>query len=435
MKKVLIVSPCFPPLNTADMQRVRLSLSFYKDNGWQPIVLTIDSQYINGVKDDLLLKTIPKDIKIHKVKAISFNKTSFFGLNNPGIRSIPYLYKKGLEIIRNEDISLVFFSTTSFHVLLLGRLWKRKTNVPYVIDMQDPWYSKIDYSENFNNSLKYRIDRKIHKCLESWTMKRADGIVSVSQTYIDTLKKRYRTLEFKPTRTITFGTSNTDFEVLKNNPQKNNFFSKNSDQIIGVYVGRGGKDMETSLSIIFKALQIGIKESPSVFKKIKLYFIGTNYAPGKLAKKTVEPVADKYKVSEYVEEYPERIPYFETLQILKESDFLIVPGSEDPQYSASKIYPYIMSEKPMISVFHKDSPVIKIISELNCGEYIQFALNSNLNSYSKELYLKFKKVLERIPFVASTDWSMFKKFTSEELTKRQCQLFNEVLTNNMKKYH
>ncbi len=427
MKRVLIISPYFPPLNAADMQRVRLSLPFYKEFGWEPIVLTIDQNYVEGVSDELLLKTFPDDIEVHKVKALSSNNKSFFGLNNPGIRAIPYLYKKGLEIIREKNISLVFFTTTSFHVLFLGRLWKKKVNVPYVIDMQDPWFSDTDYNRNFNISWKYKIDRQIHKHLEAWTMKRVGGVISVSDAYIDTLKKRYKTLDYKPTKTITFGASDIDFDVLEKNSHKNRFFSKNKDQIVGVYIGRAGSDMESSLSIIFKSLKIGLEKSPEIFKKIKLYFIGTDYAPTHLAKKTVEPVAEKFGVSDYVEEHTERIAYFESLQILKDSDFLIVPGSDEARYSASKIYPYIMSKKPMISVFHKDSPVIEIIRVLNCGEYIPFTPNSDLSHYSDDLFSKWKELLEKLPFIPSTNWQNFKKYTSKELTKKQCQLFDQVL--------
>ena len=33
MKRLLIISPNFPPLNAADMQRVRMSLPYFKDFG------------------------------------------------------------------------------------------------------------------------------------------------------------------------------------------------------------------------------------------------------------------------------------------------------------------------------------------------------------------------------------------------------------------
>jgi hypothetical protein len=42
MKKVLIISPNFPPVNGADMHRIRQSLPYVRAWGWQPGVLAVD---------------------------------------------------------------------------------------------------------------------------------------------------------------------------------------------------------------------------------------------------------------------------------------------------------------------------------------------------------------------------------------------------------
>ncbi len=34
MKRVLIISPHFPPINAPDCQRVRMSLPYYRRYGW-----------------------------------------------------------------------------------------------------------------------------------------------------------------------------------------------------------------------------------------------------------------------------------------------------------------------------------------------------------------------------------------------------------------
>jgi len=45
LKKFLIVSPHFPPINAPDMQRVRMSLPYYRRCGWDPEVLTVDERW------------------------------------------------------------------------------------------------------------------------------------------------------------------------------------------------------------------------------------------------------------------------------------------------------------------------------------------------------------------------------------------------------
>src|SRR5439155_20341789 len=134
----------------------------------------------------------------------------------------------------------------------------------------------------------------------------------------------------RPQSVLPFGASDLDFEVVRREPQPNRCFSKGTNAINGVYVGRGGQDMEFALQIIFRALKLGRATSPEVFGRIKLHFIGTDYASGERARKTVAPVAHEIGVSDQIEETPERVGYFEALQLLLDAEFLIVPGSDDP---------------------------------------------------------------------------------------------------------
>ena len=71
MRRVLIISPYFPPSNAADMQRVRTSLPYFKQFGWDPEVVTVDERYSEMVKDGLLTQSLPQDIKIHRVNVLS----------------------------------------------------------------------------------------------------------------------------------------------------------------------------------------------------------------------------------------------------------------------------------------------------------------------------------------------------------------------------
>src|ERR1700744_6353097 len=70
MKKVLIISPNFPPVNGADMHRIRQSLPYFRELGWEPVVLAVDEKYVGAYStDQLLLHTVPGDLEIHKLAA------------------------------------------------------------------------------------------------------------------------------------------------------------------------------------------------------------------------------------------------------------------------------------------------------------------------------------------------------------------------------
>jgi len=125
--------------------------------------------------------------------------------------------------------------------------------------------------------------------------------------------------------------------------------------------------MAVALRTAFGALRLGLDLAPEVFGKVQLHFIGTDYAPAHLAKKTMEPVAREFQLDRRVHEWPVRIPYFEALRLLLDADFLLVPGSDDPNYTASKIYPYILAEKPLLGIFHPSSSVCDVLQETRAG--------------------------------------------------------------------
>ena len=423
--KLLVVSPHFPPVNAADMHRIRTSLAYYKEYGWDPVVLTVLPEYVEGVHEDMLDKSIPQDSEVYKVPAIPAKLLKLIGISNLGLRSFPYLYSKGSSLIQSLDIKMVFFSTTMFYTFLLGKMWKKKFNVPYVVDIQDPWYSEINYKENFNNKTKYQLNRYILKKLEQWTVRDVDGFISVSKKYIEELQSRYPAISVKPSKTITFGATETDNKIAKEGILSNDYFNPNDDSIHGIYIGRGGNDMSSAIKIICGALRKGFNKNEKLFRKLKLFFIGTSYSSA-IENKIFEHIAEEFGVSEIVFEYPERIPYFEALKLMDDSDFIIVPGSNDEKYSASKIYPCILSKKPLICIFHKDSAVVDIVNKTNSGSVVTFGDCDNLNSSTNNLTRELESIMKKIPFEPETNWTNFEKYTARRITEQQCILFNDI---------
>ena len=226
------------------MQRVRMSLPYFSRFGWNAIVLAVQPEFHEGVLDPLLLETIPPDMEIHRVRALPCSLTRRVGLGELGLRSFPFLYASGSRLMEERSIDLVYFSTTVFTVTPLGRIWKQRFRIPFVVDMQDPWVT--DYwktRQNVHRGAKARLADAVNGILEPWTIPEADGLIAVSQDYIDTLQARYPRLAHVPCLTLPFGAADTDFDAVLKHPQPNRFFDRDSGLIHGVYVGRGGADM------------------------------------------------------------------------------------------------------------------------------------------------------------------------------------------------
>ena len=115
------------------------------------------------------------------------------------------------------------------------------------------------------------------------------------------------------------------------------------------------------------------------------------------------------------------------MQLLIDSDLLIVPGSDDPQYTASKIYPYILANKPLLCVFNENSSVVDIVKKTRSGEVISFNSNEDINYHSENLFSVFNSLLSKIPFKPDTDWESFQKYSAENMTKKICELFDDAI--------
>jgi len=405
------------------MQRVRMSLPYFKDFGWEAEVVVVEESYADIAKDELLLQSIPNYIKIHQVKSLSKKWTSKLGLGSIALRSIWFYKNQVNKILKKEKFDLIYFSTTQFPVLILGAYWKKKFNIPYVIDMQDPWHS--DYYKNKQKNEKppkYWFSYRLNKYLEPIAMKRVGGLISVSNDYLDTLVKRYPRLNELPKEVITFAAFKTDFDLAK---QQKTPYQFKKDKINLVYIGRAGHDMKKAITLIFEGFKLGLKNDYSLFNKVHFYFIGTSYAPNGQGKSSVIPISNVLQIEPYVTEQTDRIPFYEGINLMLEANALLVVGSDDSQYSASKIYSYILAKKPFLAVFHPKSSAIQIIKD--CSEGLVINLQT-IDKKSVEItYQALKTLISNYKIKVEINWDNFEVYSAKNMTKKQCNLFNSVL--------
>jgi hypothetical protein len=407
------------------MQRIRMSLPYFKAFNWEAEVVCVDDQFTDLVKDDLLLQSIPDDIIIHKVAAFPKKFTSKFGLGSIALRSLWFYHQKVILLLQAKNYDLIYFSTTQFPVCILGRMWKKGFGVPYVVDMQDPWHSNyyLDKPKK-ERPAKHWFSYRLNKYLEPIAMKNCDGLISVSPDYITTLQQRYPQLKNKPSAVIPFGAFDKDFEIAKQNlavcSPAVHFDPK---KINTLYVGRGGADMQCAIKIFFEAIKEALIKDNELFGKLHFYFIGTSYAPKELAKPTVLPIATAFGLEKIVTEITDRVGFYSTLNTLLAADALFIPGSDDPQYTPSKIYPYLLAEKPLLSIFHPESPALQIMKDYHAKYTFDFntaiELTSNAHNFFKEVVAKDAD--------QHYNQKATEKYAAKNMCGKQCALFDQVL--------
>ncbi|MFD2873467.1 glycosyltransferase [Mucilaginibacter ximonensis] len=422
MKRLLIISPYFPPTNAADMQRVRMSLPYFHDLGYSVEVVAVYPKFSNMPVDILLNEAIPPFVTIHYVDALNAQFTSKIGLGSIALRSFQYYKKYVNGLLSRQKFDLIYFSTTQYPLCVLGAYWKKRFGVPYVIDVQDPWHT--DYYQGKPKSQrpkKYWFSYRLNKWLEPRAMKNVDGLVSVSDTYIEDLRQRYPEIGNVPSATITFGAFAPDMDIAVKHAAEFPALLNPSYKNI-MYIGRGGNDMQAALTKLFEGFKQGLQANHRLFSQLRLHFIGTSYAPNGQGIPTIQPLADSFGITEYVIEQTDRISYYHTLATLNLADGLFIPGSDSPGYTASKIYPYLLASKPLLAIFAEGSPALKVLNEYGVKDAYSFT------EASAAAVMDFLRDVAAVKSAIRTyNGEAIEKYSAQNMAVLQCRLFDRVI--------
>ncbi|MCM1981750.1 glycosyltransferase [Lyngbya confervoides] len=432
-RRVLIVSPHFPPTNAPDAQRVRTMLPYLAELGWEAEVLAVDPDHVEHPRDEILAQLLPDGVRVTRTGALPTRYTRKVGLGNLGLRSLPFLQRAGDRLLSQRPVDLVFFSTTIFPVMILGRRWQRKFNVPYVLDFQDPWlggfYQTQAQGRPPGGRLKYTLDKALAQLLEPRALERVSHLISVSPDYPQRLQQRYPHLTAQDCTVLPFGAPESDYHRLPSLGIGQRIFNPQDGNHHWVYVGRGGADMATALHGLFYALRQERDRHPQDWETLRIHFVGTSYAQGDRAEKTIAPIAEQYGLADMVTEHPHRIPYFEAQQVLIESQGILMIGSDDPRYSASKLYPAILARRPLLAIFPQQSLVVEILRQVKAGQVVIFDPGMKPAQLYPHMAPQLRSLRQQ-HHPPSTDWSAFAPYSAQAMTQKLCACFDRVVDSS-----
>lgn len=429
MKKVLIVSPHFPPINAPDMQRVRLALPHLRAHGWEPVVLAVAPESVEGgVREPLLEETYPADVRVVRVRGISPRLTRWAGVGSLWWRTAGALARAGARLLAAEKFDLVFFSTTQFGAFGLGPTWRAEFGVPYVLDYQDPWrndFYRRTGTRPPGGALKYWLSQRSARRTEPRALREAAGVIAVSESYGPMLAENYPWFDASRVELLPFGAAAADLAVAAQHRPAAPLIDFGDGLEHHVYTGRGGDDMAFALTAVLRGLRHYRASHPAEAARLRLHFVGTGYAPPPLGRDWAVPVAAAEGVADQVREHRYRVPYFEALHYLCGAHALMAVGSDDARYSASKIYPYVLARRPLLLVFHRGSLVLDFARRAGAGERVEFEAATKADDCAAEVHRRWfvERGCERVPRL---DAAALAPFTAEALTARLAAVFERA---------
>jgi hypothetical protein len=203
--------------------------------------------------------------------------------------------------------------------------------------------------------------------LEPRALRGADFVTSVSDAQNAEMTMRYPWLDRSRMAAIPIGGDPDDFVALSASPQPDNANYLDAGFINLSYVGTFLPRAGALVRVLFRAIAQLRATEPALAARIRLNFVGTSNQPNDTTTLRVLPLAEAEGVCDLVREIPQRIPYLHALGVLARSDGLLLIGSEEPHYTASKIYPALMSGRPFISLFHHASSANQILAAAGGG--------------------------------------------------------------------
>jgi hypothetical protein len=432
MKRVAIVGAEFAPSSLPNAQRVRFLASHLEEFGWEPLVVTVHPRHYESKMDPDNEKLLPASLKVLRTSAFSVKWTRKVGFGDVGMRSLYFHWRALSKLCRRKQVDVIFISLLPGISAVLGRLIYAQYGVSYVIDYQDPWLTDYYWTvPKDKRPPKWPVVYAMTKVLEPFALKRVNHITGVSLGTTEGVTERYSWLKEIGTTEIPLGGEPQDFAYLREHPRLNAIFDPNDGFVHLCSVGRGGPDTLPVLEGIFQAIQRGLKTYPHIFSRLRLHFVGTTYAPDSTGQHQVLPLVQKMGLEDFIDEHPSRVAYLDSLQILLDSHALLVTGSILPHYTASKIFPYIISHRPLLAVFHERSSVVEIVRETNSGHVVTFNEQNPPASQSEKILDCLLHILALPPnYLPPTQWEAFEPYTARSMAKRLAGVFDQVLACN-----
>lgn len=422
MKKILIISPHFPPSNLAAVHRSRLFAQHLPSFGWQPTILTVHEDFYEEKLDYNLEKLLPESLTIEKVKAFKTTKPRLIG--DIGLRGFFQLYTKAKKLIKKDAFDFLYIPIPSFYVALLGRWLNKTTGIKYGIDYIDPWVHHFPGSDIIFS--KHWFSTHIAKFLEPIAVKKASLITGVAEGYYKGVHQRNPKLAKRALfAAMPYGGEKQDHDKVKIMSSQPYLFEKKINKIQLVYAGAMLPKAFLPLEKILSAIQY----EPKKFQDLELHFIGTGTSPNNSEGFNIKPLAEKYNLWQTsVFEYPDRIPYLDVLVHLKAASGVFILGSTEPHYTPSKVYQAVLSQKAIWAVLHKESSACQVIHNAGAGIVLAFDGEEDVNAIFENFAESYD---EFITYAAGYNFekinkTAFEKYSAKEITAILAYSLNKV---------
>jgi glycosyltransferase involved in cell wall biosynthesis len=412
LQPVLFIAYNFPPHGGPGIQRSAKFVKYLPEYGWKPIVITT-MEDVSPVKDTSLLEDIGSEVPVIRIPGFNIYRliegAAKYRLRLPAVmlNLVLQIPDAGIfwsrrvrtfipEIIDRYKPKVIYTTSGPYSSHLLGAWVKKRYSIPWLADFRDPWSNNlvVPYLPGY---------RWINRRLEYKVLGLADSVTSVSEPWLDKLRKNLGT-DIEKFITLPNGYDEADIQPYP-------FPSKSSPFII-TYLGSFYRNQRPESFI--RAVKALIEQGRIPEKGIQFRFIGKNA-------KSLIPDGLPFVTYDYM-------PHNKLNRFRLETHALLLILNTSPKNvgtPSGKLYEYIASNRPIIGIVPPGGVAQKLIEETRTG-YTTDSDPSTIADTIENLYTQWKNgILNWNP-----NWIEIKHYTRRNLTKQLADQFDQ-LTHNM----
>ena len=441
MRKVLIITYYFPPSGGPGVQRVLKFVKYLPQFGFEPVVLTVMNGDFPAV-DESLLKAVPRGVKVVRTKIFEpydiyrkltgkkagaavdvenipsgrkkglaegiaeFIRSTFF-IPDARIGWLPYAVSEAAKIIESEKIDVLYSSSPPYTTAVIAKRLKRKTGIPWVMGLRDPWTGFISAPQ------RWFLPAAIDKHMEKSSVDHADGVEVAWEGIGKDLKQKYSELDPSKIFYIPNGYDSEDYPDVA---------AVRNEKFTIAYTGSlyGRRNPRTLLDAV-KALRNDREISP---EKFRIVFAGR--FGSEVREMFAEPeLRGMIDVKEY-------LPHEESIKLLLQSDLLVLIVDESElsaEIVPGKVFEYIGGRKPIIA-FAPEGAAAQIIRETGSGVVVRSSDVSGAKSAILSFYREFtgkERSSGKVSSLFAPKEEVIKEFERREATKKLSSLFTKIV--------
>jgi len=413
-KEILYLSYHFPPYSNILSNRATEFSKRLIESGYKIFVVSaknnknapIDKELLKAVDSPLIKNAQVFNLSFSSsgmassVKKISFLKELF----NIFLffHWLPLSFVKSCQIIRKNNIRIIYTSAPPFYSLLLGYLLKKFFKIPLVVEYRDPWSDNpyiLGNMSEFTKKNYNKIDKKV--------LKTSDAIIAISEGLKDYLIESFPSIVQKEKVFVLPNGLGIDSTIATdiNFPP--------TSEIVFTFTGKlyGLRDLKPLIKIVSSVKDLGKLEDVSL--KINIF--------GRYNFEYLSNLIQKYKVSEYFS-LNGFIPRHECLKKISESTLTLHIGENfDYPTISFKVWDYLSMRKKIVYLGREDSFTARFLKEHDFG----FTIPVNEHDLGVKKFISLIDKLTSNQINLEVDPKQLSNYTWDNLTPKLKAIFNK----------